>query len=156
MGDRTYSFDINAVLSDGATAQTADGFMQNAAADGIMDLGGRQSTTPAQQARIDAMLVIDVTAIDIASGDERYRFKLLGCNSSAFASGVTELCSIELGKGSAGVPTTQGDSVVGRYEVGFTNEQANTKFEFIKLFMDVGGTTPSITAKAFVAVLPEG
>lgn len=155
MGDRTYSFDANLLLADNAAAYTVDGYSQVGGADGILDLGGNQNVTPAQQARIDAVLVIDVTAIDIASGDETYRLKVLACNDPAFASSVVQVGELCLGKGSALIPATQKDSVIGRYELLFCTEQANVKYEWVKFFIDVGGTTPSISLQAFVAVLPE-
>lgn len=155
MGDRSYSFDINLLLSDNAAAYTADGYTQVGGADAVLDLGGNQGVTPLQQARIDAMCIIDVTAIDIASTDELYRLKIMGCNISSFASNVVELASMQLGDGSTMVPNTQKDSVVGRYELPFCTEQANLKYEFIKMYVDVGGTSPSIAFQAFVAVLPE-
>jgi hypothetical protein len=155
MGDRTYSFDANLQLSDNAAAYTADGYAQVGGADALLDLGGNQGTTPTQQARIDAVAVIDVTAIDVASGNETYVLRILGCNTAAFASNVVELAAITLGKGASLIPATQKDSVVGRYELPFCTEQANNKYEFAKLFVDVGGTTPSIAFQAFVAVLME-
>lgn len=155
MGDRTYSFDANLLLSDNAAPYTVDGYSQVGGADAILDMGGNQNVTPAQQARIDAVLVIDVTAIDIASGDETYRLKVLGCNDPAFGANVVQLGELCLGKGASLVPATQKDSVVGRYELLFSTEQANVKYEWVKFFIDVGGTTPSISLQAFVAVLPE-
>lgn len=155
MNSRSYSFDANMLLSDGAAAVSASGYAQVGGVDALLDLGGRQGVTPAQQARIDAMLVIDVSAIDITSTDERYRLKVMGCNASNFSANVVELASIGLGKGSAGTPNTQADSAVGRYELPFTNEQNGTPYEFIKLYVEETGTTPSITFTAFVAVLPE-
>jgi hypothetical protein len=153
MGDRTYSFDANLVLADGAAALTASGYAQVGGADGILDLGGNQGTSPTQQARIDAVCVIDVSAITV-SGTNTYKLKIMGCNTSGFASAVVNLASIELGKGSSLVPSTQSDSVTGRIELPFCTERFNTKYEFIKLYFE-GANSPSITFTAFVAVLPE-
>ena len=155
MGDRTYSFDANLLLSDNAAAYVADGYTQVGGADAVLDLGGNQGVSPLQQARIDAVCVIDVTAIDVASGNETYSLRVLGCNSSGFASNVAELAAITIGKGSALVPTTQSDATTGRIELPFCTERFNQKYEFVKLYVDVGGTTPSINLLAFVAVLPE-
>lgn len=161
MGDRTYSFDANLLLSDNAAAYTATGFAQVAGADGIIDLGGNQGVTPAQQARMDGMLVIDVTALDGTTTDEAYRLLLLGSLVSAFTAGTIQvLAEIELaggvlsvlGPGAAGVTKT---ATAGRYEVPFSSEQNNVKYEFGKLFHVLTGTTPSISYQAFVAVLPE-
>lgn len=154
MGDRTYSFDINLLLSDNAAAYTVDGYAQVGGADAILDLGGNQGVTPAQQARMDAACVIDVTAIDVASGDELYRLKLLGANAATFLA-PRGLGEMTLGKGTAKVPSSTLDDGTGRYELMFATEQANTKYQFFKLYVDVAGTTPSISFQAFVAVLPE-
>lgn len=173
-GDRTYSIDANMILSDGAAAQTADGYAQYAGADGIVDFGGNQnvtitlpsiadvSTITPQQARIDAVCVVDITAIDIASANETYRLTLLGSNDPAFAAATTVcLAQMEFGKGASlsfpngkDFPSVPSGSGL-RLEMPFAAEQANVKIQYAKLWLDVGGTTPSLTYKAFVAVLPE-
>lgn len=156
MGDRTYSFDANLQLSDGSAANTASGFAQVGGVDAILDLGGNQGVTPTQQARMDGVVVIDVNALDIASGDERYTFKLLGSNDSNFGVGnVAELAGLSIGKGTSGTPATLTDGVVGRYELLFCSEQASVKYQYVKLYVSIAGTTPTITFIAFIAVLPE-
>jgi hypothetical protein len=153
--DRTYTFDVNNQLSDNAAAYTASGYLQAGGADGVVDLGGNQGTSPVQLARIDAMAIFDVTAIDITSGNERYTLKILVSNDPAFLTGVFEAAAIGMGKGSAGTPATQGDSVIGRYEVGFTNQVAGSIYQYAKAYLVVAGTTPSISIFSFIAVLPE-
>lgn len=175
-GDRTYSFDANMGLSDGAAAYTASGYAQYAGADGIIDLGGNQnvtitlpsiadvSTLTPQQARIDAMLVIDLTAIKTSVGNELYKLMALLSNDPAFGAGnVTMAGMLELGAaasidGPAGAAfvTPQPAAVGGsRYELGITSEQNNVKYEYLKLYNVISGTLPTITYRAFVAVLPE-
>ncbi len=153
--DRTYSFDANLQLSDNAAAYTASGDMQVGGASGIIDLGGNTATNPVQNARIDAIAIFDVTAIDVASGSETYQIDILGSNDPGFATGVQCLAGIQLGKGSALRNTSSQDSVIGRYELGFTNQAGGNLFEYIKAVLTAGGTTPSISISAFVAVLPE-
>jgi len=155
MGDRSYSFDANLLLADGAAAQTASGYAQVGGADGILDLGGNQGVTPKQQARIDAVLVGMISAIDISSGNETYKLKMLGCNAANFAANVQCLASLELGKGASLVPATQVDAAPGMFELPFSTEQFNTKYEYVKLYLELGGTSPSIQLQAYVAVLPE-
>ena len=160
MGDRTYSFDANLQLSDGAT-YTATGFAQVGGVNAIIDLGGNQSVTPVQQARMDAVCVLDITALDAVTTDEAYRFILLGSNSAAFAAGTIQcLGELELAAGvlsvlGSGAAGTQITSTTGRYELLFATEQDDTKYQYIKLYMVLSGTTPSVTLSAFVAVLPE-
>lgn len=165
---RTYSFDANAVLSDNAAAYTATGYAQAYGADGVVDLGGNQGVTitnpsidalatyTPQQARIDAVLVADVTAIDIASGNETCKIMLLVSNDPNFAAGnVVQAGGLEVGKGTSLDGINMKDSVIGRYEIGFTNNIAGSIYQFLKLYLVIGGTTPSINISAFVAVLPQ-
>ncbi len=153
--DRAYNFDANLVLSDGAAAYTATGYAQVGGANAILDLGGNQSTSPAQQARMDAVVVIDVSAIDITSGNETYKLIVVGSNDPGLATGNVELAAIQLGKGASLEILNGADSVTGQYEIFFSTNQAGTLYEFLGLYVVAGGTTPSITFTADVAVLPE-
>lgn len=155
MGDRNYNFDANLLLADGAAAITADGYTQVSSATATLNLGGNQSTSPTQQARLDAVCVIDISAIDIASTNETYCLKILGTNDSTWASGsIYELAAINLGYSAALIPATQGDTLIGEYELMFSTERANVKYQYIRMYVDVTGTTPSITFTAYVSVLP--
>src|SRR6516225_8517568 len=105
MGDRTYSFDANMGLSDAAAAYTANGYAQFAGSDGVVDLGGNQnitvtlpsiadvSTITPQQPRIDAVAVIDVTAVT-SSGSALEKLLLVGSNDPAFGSGNVQLLAM--------------------------------------------------------------
>jgi hypothetical protein len=169
-GDRTYSFDANNVLSDGAAAYTAAGYAQSGGAQGVVDLGGNQGVTitlpsiansttiTPQQPRIDAACVIDVTAATVA-GSDLYRLILVGSNDPNFGAGnVQILGAMQFGEASAmdfvnGINTPAPAAIGGsRYELLFTNEQNNVKYQFLALYN--GGTFGSITYRAFVAVLP--
>lgn len=172
-GDRTYSIDANMILSDGAAAIAATGYSQYAGADGVIDLGGNQNVTitlpsiadvssiTPQQARIDAVLVVDVTAVT-TSGTASEKLILVGSNDSAFGAtlGSFQLGMMEFGAAASleqvngkltAAPAAIGGS---RYEIPFTNEQNNVKYEFLKLYVVIANSG-SITFKAFVAVLPE-
>jgi hypothetical protein len=81
--DRTYTFDANNEFSDNAAAYTASGYLQKGGADGVVDLGGNQGTSPAQQARIDAVAIFDVTAITV-SGTQTYQLDIVVSNDPAF------------------------------------------------------------------------
>ena len=171
-GDRTYSIDANMILSDGVAAYAASGYAQYAGADGIVDLGGNQtvtitlpsiadvSTITPQQARIDAVCVLDVTAVT-TSGTASEKVILVGSNDPAFGAGKTiQLGMMEFGAIASqdqpnGFVTAAPNAVGGsRYEIPFTNEQNNVKYEYVKLYVVLGGSNASITFKAFMAVLP--
>ncbi|MCK1445422.1 hypothetical protein IVB43_23845 [Bradyrhizobium sp. 48] len=167
--ERTYSFDANNVLSDNAAAYTASGYLQAGGADGIVDFGGNQgvtitlpsiddvsSITP-QQPRIDAVLIVDVTAIDIASGNETYQLDLMVSNDPAFAAGnVVCAGGVQMGKGtSLRGAVAQKDSVTGRYELMFSNNIAGAIYQYAKAYLTAGGTTPSVSITSYISVLPE-
>lgn len=153
--DRTYSFDIGQLVSDNAAAYTASGFLQVGGATGSIDLGGNQGVSPVQVARGDFMAVFDVTALDITSGNETYNLDIVVSNSPSFASGNAIAASVQFGKGASLRVANSGDSVIGRYEVGFTNQVAGTIYEFAAVFLTVAGTTPSVNILGFIATLPE-
>ena len=171
-GDRTYSFDANAGLSDGAAAYAANGFAQYAGQDGLVDLGGNTgvtvnlpsiadvSTIKPQYARIDAVVVVDVTAVT-TSGSALEKIFVVLSNDAAFGAGNVFMAGqLQFGNSSAleyvNPATTAAPASVGgsRYEIPFTNEQNNVKYQYVKLWNVISGSG-SITYKAFVAVLPE-
>ena len=170
-GDRTYSVDANNFLSDGSASYAASGYAQYAGADGIVDLGGNQnvtitlpsiansSTITPQQPRIDAVVVLDVTA-GTFTGSTLFKVYVVGSNSPSFASGVACLGMLSFGAAAAqeylngfvtATPATVGGS---RFEIPFTNEQNNIKYQYLKLY-NVVAASAALTYKAFVAVLPE-
>lgn len=172
MGDRTYSFDANMGLSDGVAAYAASGYAQYGGADGIIDLGGNQnvtitlpsiadsSTITPQQARIDAMLVLDLTAVT-TTGTASEKVIAVLSNDPAFGAGKTimagmmEFGAIVSQDQPNGFVTAAPNAVGGsRYELGICSEQNNVKYQFLKLYVVIANSG-SITFKAFVAVLPE-
>jgi hypothetical protein len=172
MGDRTYSFDGNMGLSDGAAAITASGYAQYAGSDGIVDFGGNQNVTVTlpsiadvssitpQQARIDAVCVIDMTAVT-TTGTASEKLILVLSNNPAFSAGTTIMAGMmEFGAIASqdqpnGFVTAAPPAVGGsRYEIPFTTEQNNVKYEYLKLYVVIANSG-SVTFRAFVAVLPE-
>lgn len=166
MGVRTYSYDAFLVMADGAAATTANGIGQVSAANKILDLGGALTRTDigivGGLARMDAVVVIDVSAITAGAVDLSYSIDVLGSNNSN-GSAPVHLGGIKLGNftllpngstGSAGTGAGS-TSVTGRYEVLFASEQGDIKYQYVYLFNTVAGATKSITYKAFMSVLPE-
>ena len=173
MARRNYSFDATMQLCDGAAAITAAGFTQVGGAQAILDLGGNQgititlpsiadsSTITPQQARIDAVAVIYISAVTV-SGSNVYKVSIVGSNTAAVNSGNAILGMLEFGVGgqmdtnnaaSTTAPGGTGAFPAGsQYELLFTNEQNGVPFEFISMW--VAGTFGSITFTSFVSVLP--
>jgi len=141
MGSRTYNQDAELIFHDGAAAITADSDGQVAGADKIHDVG---------QARFEAVMLIDVSAIDIVSNDERYVVLVQGSSSPTFASNIENLAAIELGATEVRSGGAK-DSTIGRYELPFCNEQDSEIYRYLRIYVDVAGTTPSLTFKAWAS-----
>ncbi len=140
MGQRNYNLDVLLLLADGAVAVTADGVSQVAGAAVNIQLG---------PGRFEGVLIIDVSAMDVSSADEVYNLILEGASSNAFS--ATEVLSQYTLGATAVRPHGAATSVIGRYEIPFITEQHDTVYDWVRLYADVGGTTPSITFKAWIA-----
>ncbi|TBY41592.1 hypothetical protein [Rhizobium leguminosarum] len=107
-------------------------------------------------------LNIDISALDLSSGDETYRLFLLGSNDAAFANGNVEILNVQdFAAASAGrlVPTIvpASDAVpvarksASRFTIPVTNQRGIYVFRYLQLYAVLGGTTPSITLAAWLA-----
>lgn len=144
MGQRTFAYDNDLLLKD-AGLVAASAAAQVASANKIIDVGA---------ARMEGTVVIDVSAIETDTGNEVYDLILQGSNSSSFGSTIENLCQKQLGNTSALDGSAQ-TSVVGRYELPFTNEQANITYRYFRLYTKVAGTIATgINYKAFIALAP--
>jgi hypothetical protein len=173
MARRNYTYDANMLLDDGGAAHSAAGWGQVGGAQSIVDLGGNQgititlpsisnvSTITPQQARGDFVCVIYNLAITLA-GSDIYRFSLVGSNSPSMASNNVTLGQLPFGQAAAldppnsaatTAPLGAGNYPAGwQYELLFTNEYQNTPYQYVSLY--ISGTFGSVTATAFIAVLP--
>jgi hypothetical protein len=173
MARRNYTLDANMLLDDGTGAHAAAGYGQVGGSQGIADLGGNQaititlpsissvSTITPQQARGDYGCVIFLNAITLA-GSDIYTITLVGSNSSTFASNNVNLGAMTFGQAAAFAypnaavtvtPLGTGNFPSGyQYEILFTNEVANTPYQYVSAYFS--GTFGSVTAKIYVAVLP--
>ena len=138
--DRTFDFQNlmkdAGVIGASAAAQVggSDKIVDLSAADGV---DGTPSGSDGD--RIDATLIIDVTAIELATGDEIYDILVQVSASSTFASGIKTVAGLNL----ADVLVSDGgadDGEVGHYELSFTNEYNGVAFRFCRVFTEVAGT----------------
>lgn len=140
-----------------AQVLTATGFLGIAAAQGAVneqiDLG---------IGRYDGILALDLLAMDISSGDETYRFALLGSNDIAFGNGNCELlvfhdfAAATTGRiiassflGASPVVPEPGASVR-RHAIPFSNSMGGFLLRYLRLYLVAAGTTPSITVTSWV------
>lgn len=128
----TYDDDLN--LQDaGLIAASANG-------DYIVDLG---------DGIFDGFMVIDVTAVEVASGDEIYDIYLEGSNVAAMTSGSVALSQIRMGNAS---DPADADTGTGRFAVPVRNEQNGTVYRYVRVRAVVAGTIATgINLSSFLA-----
>lgn len=130
---RGYNFDADLQLHDGGAAITADGVAQVSSAAAIRDVGG------SGLARFEGVAVVEISACDSTDGDETYDIQIRGSAASNMGS-PQQLGSVTVTRGTTG-----------RVEIPFTTSKQGTVYRYIDAYFDVGGTTPSITCKIYVA-----
>jgi hypothetical protein len=142
-----YTFDAELEFKD-AGLVAADGAATVDSAARVVDVGG---------GRFNADMVIDVSAIEIASGDERYTILIQGSSSPTFASDVVNLAALPLGDAST-IATAFGgsggdvDDAIGRFVLPFTNERNNVIYRYLRIFVDAAGSIATgINFTAFAA-----
>lgn len=109
------------------------------AADAAAQVDGSNKIVDLGLSRFDGVMFIDVSAIEVASGDESYRIKIQFSNSATFASGVIGGPQLHLGDSSVLIGESA-DSTTGHYELPFCNEVNGTLYRHARIYTDVAGT----------------
>lgn len=137
---RSYTFDANLEMKDAGLV----------AADAAAQVDGSNKILAVGDATFKGVLVVDVSAIEIASNDEVYRICVQGSSSATFASDVQNLAVLPLGATEVN-PGGAIDSVTGRYELWFSNQQAGVTYPYIRVYTDVNGAIATgINYSAFI------
>lgn len=98
---------------------------------------------------VDGFLVLDVSAVEVASTDEIYLICLEGSTVAAMTSGSVTLAQIEMGNSTA---PADADTSTGRFAIPFRNEQNGTVYRYVRIYTEVAGTVATgINFSAFVA-----
>lgn len=108
---------------------TASAAAQVDGADKILDMGAQ---------RFDGRVLIDISACEVATGNEQYLILVQGSTSATFASGVWNLGGLNLGDSSVSLETV--DTVVGHREIAFCNEVNGNLYRYIRVYTFVAGT----------------
>lgn len=139
----TATFDAATELKD-AGAVTASG---------AANVGGSARVVNVGNGIINAVMHIDVDAIDITTGDEGYEIRLQGSSSATFASDVHVIATKRVGDS-----TTTGESAdtgVARYSVPFSNTgDGSTPLPYLRVYHVIAGTTPSVNYRAWITRTP--
>lgn len=126
---------------DDALELKAAGLVAASADGSIVDLGA---------GLVDGFLVIDMTACEIADGNEIYTVSLEGSNVAAMTSG--SVCLAKKVFGNLVVPMDAALSADGRYVIPFRNEEGGTVYRYVRISTLVAGTVATgINFSAFIA-----
>lgn len=107
----------------------------------ILDLG---------EGLVDGFLVIDMSACEIATGDEIYTISLEGSTVAAMTS--LSICLAKKVFGNLVVPMDAALSAAGRYVIPFRNEENGTLYRYVRLSTLIAGTIATgINFAAFLA-----
>ena len=86
-------------------------------------------------------MIIDVSALEIASNDEIYDIVIQGSPVEAFtAAGVVELAALNLSAKEVKRTDSDADNATGRYKIYFDNEQNGTIYQYLRVYTVVAGT----------------
>lgn len=125
---------------DSATSLKAAGLVASSADGSILDLG---------PGLVDGYLVIDMTACEVATGDEIYTVSLEGSTVAAMTS--TSVCLAKKVFGNLVVPMDAALSAAGRYVIPFRNEENGTLYRYVRLSTVVAGAIATgINFSAFI------
>lgn len=145
-------FDAALDLSGGAQTLTATGYM------------GSPNQVDIGQGRLTGIMALDISAIDVSSADETYKFYLLGSNDVNWASGNVELLAMHdigaasavrqiatiLGASPAIPPSGMAGTII---YLPFSNLMQRIVYRYIRGYVVIAGTTPTVTFRAWVAPL---
>lgn len=126
---------------DNALLLKAAGLVAASADGSILDLG---------VGLVEGYIVVDMTACEVASGNEIYTVSLEGSNVAAMDSG--SVCLAKKVFGNLVVPMDAALSASGRYVIPFRNEEGGTTYRYVRLSTLVAGTIATgINFSAFIA-----
>lgn len=128
-----FTYDDSLNLKDAGLVATS------AAESTIVDLGA---------GFVEGAVVVDVTALEVASTDEVYTICLEGSNVAAMSSGSVTLMMFEMGNAAA---PADADTATGRFYLPFTNEQNGTVYRYVRIYTRVAGSVATgINYSAFI------
>lgn len=135
------AFDYALLMKD-AGLVAASAAAQVSGSDKILDLG---------LARFDGRAIVDISAVEVGTGNERFRVIVQVSNSATFASGVFNAAEIQFGDSSVTLESADTEAAR-RQELAFCNEINGTLYRYCRLYTEVAGTIATgINYAAFLA-----
>lgn len=143
MPQQKHTFDKNLQLKDAGLV----------AASAAAQVGGQAKILDLGEGRTNVWVNVDVSAIEVADGNEVYGIELQFSSSPTFASDIVVGAILRLGDSS--VAFGSADNTVGSYEFGAPNEFAGVLRRYARLFNRIAGTVATgINYQAHATVNP--
>ena len=127
---KDFTFDYQMRMKD-AGLVAASAAAQVGGSDKIIDLGGAY--------RIDARVIIDTSAVEVGTGNEKFCIKVQGSNSATFASTNVNLGELTLGDSSVSLESAD-TGAAERREIHYCNEANGTIYRYLRVYTEVAGT----------------
>lgn len=142
-----FPLDTANYLHDSA-AKTATFAGEVSGAAKIIDLGVNKKF-------LQARLVLDLTALDLTTGDEAYTVQLQYSDNTSFNDAGLVQSRVLFRFGAATASTSAGfdqffNTVAGRYDAIVESTYAGLQYRYLRLKTVLAGTSPSITFSAFL------
>ncbi len=129
----TATFDAATELKDAGAVTTA----------GPAQVGGANRVVNVGNGLLQAVVIVDVVALDATTGDETYTVALQASTSPTFASNVQTVATITAAAGP------------GRYTAPFINSMnGDVPLPYLRAFLQPAGTTPSIDCRVWITKNP--
>lgn len=126
-----HTYDHSLLMKD-AGLVAASAAAQVSGSNKIIDVGAQEMT---------ADVVVDVTACEVATGDELYTILVEGSSSASFASGIDTLAMKQIGHLTPKIGGSDvTDGATGRFVIPFRNEVNGTVYRYIRVYTVVAGT----------------
>lgn len=90
-------------------------------------------------------MIVDVSALEIASNDELYDIVIQGSTVAAFATdtAIVELAALNLSAAEVKRTDCNKDDAIGRFKLFFDNENNGTYYRYLRVYTVVAGTIAS-------------
>jgi len=128
IGTQSYTVDMLLRLKTAGALKVNTATLQVDGSDGIINIG---------EGRVEAVIFINATAVEIATGDEKYTITPVYSNDPTFASGIVTGPAISLGIATSPADV---DLIEGQYEFPMTNVVNGVSYGYMKLALVVAGT----------------
>ncbi len=111
------------------------------AASAAATVGGSAKKLDVGDQAVQGDLVVNVTAIEIASNDEQYDIIVQGSTDNFVAAGnQADLATLTVGAKGPKRSDTDTDDAVGKYKIPFRNERNGLVYRYLRVYTVVAGT----------------